>query len=121
MQFPLTLCYAITAHKAQGQTLSKVLIDQRNDSFAHGQTYVVFGRAQNRESVCVLVRPERRFQHDGEEHVLVRNVTYRTDGEYSDGESASGEATPATCGSRFFWPKQAWPGGSVGSAATTSS
>ena len=76
MQFPLTLCYAITAHKAQGQTLAKILVDQRNDSFAHGQTYVVFGRAQNRESVCVLTRPERGVQHDGQEHVLIRNVTY---------------------------------------------
>jgi hypothetical protein len=76
MQFPLTLCYAITAHKAQGQTLSKVLIDQRHDSFSHGQTYVAFGRAQNRSSVCVLVRPERKLEHHGEEHVLVRNVTF---------------------------------------------
>jgi hypothetical protein len=63
-QFPLALCYAITAHKAQGQTLSRILIDQRNDSFAHGQTYVTFGRACNRDSVCVLVREDRTHTID---------------------------------------------------------
>ena len=75
-QFPLALCYAITAHKSQGQTLSRILIDQRGDSFAHGQTYVAFGRACNRDSVCVLVRPERLHTVEGDSRALVRNVTY---------------------------------------------
>eukprot|EP01047_Picozoa_sp_COSAG01_P116478 COSAG01_NODE_45144_length_412_cov_0.782748_1_plen_89_part_01 len=37
---------------------SRLLLDQRNDSFSHGQTYVAFGRACNRDSVCVLIRPD---------------------------------------------------------------
>jgi ATP-dependent DNA helicase PIF1 len=75
-QFPLTLSYAITAHKAQGQTLSRILVDQRNDSFAHGQTYVTFGRACNRESVCVLIRPDRLRAEQDPPCALIRNVTY---------------------------------------------
>ena len=75
-QFPLALCYAITAHKSQGQTLSRILIDQRGDSFAHGQSYVTFGRACNRDSVCVLVRSERLHVVEGESCALIRNVTY---------------------------------------------
>jgi hypothetical protein len=71
-QFPLALCYAITNNKAQGQTLARVVIDQRNDSFSHGQTYVAFGRARDRSSVHVLVRPERC----SEAQALVRNVVY---------------------------------------------
>ena len=76
MQFPLTLCYALTNNKAQGQTLSKIAIDQRNDSFSHGHTYVAFGRARNRGSVCVLVRPERVHSHGDTTNALVRNVVY---------------------------------------------
>ena len=76
MQFPLTLCYALTNNKAQGQTLSKIAIDQRNDSFSHGHTYVAFGRARNRGSVCVLVRPERVHSHGNTTNALVRNVVY---------------------------------------------
>jgi ATP-dependent exoDNAse (exonuclease V) alpha subunit len=39
MQFPLTLSYAITAHKAQGLTMSKIVI-HCSPEFIHGQTYV---------------------------------------------------------------------------------
>jgi hypothetical protein len=76
MQFPLVLCYALTNNKAQGQTLQRITIDQRNDSFAHGQTYVAFGRACNRDSVCVLVRPERAHSTGDQVSALVRNVVY---------------------------------------------
>ena len=72
MQFPLMMCYAITNNKAQGQTLARVAIDQRNDSFSHGQTYVAFGRVRDRGSVCVLVRPERKV----EDVAYIRNIVY---------------------------------------------
>ena len=72
MQFPLLLCYAITNNKSQGQTLARVAIDQRNDSFSHGQTYVAFGRVRDRGSVCVLVRPERKIVDDA----YIRNIAY---------------------------------------------
>ena len=76
MQFPLVLCYALTNNKAQGQTLQRITIDQRNDSFAHGQTYVAFGRACNRDSVCVLIRPDRIHSTGDRVNALVRNVVY---------------------------------------------
>ena len=72
----MTLCYAITAHKAQGQTLARILIDQRNESFGHGQTYVAFGRACNRDSVRVLVSENRLHTCNGASYALIRNVTY---------------------------------------------
>ena len=49
-QFPLTLCYAVTAHKSQGQTLEEVLIDYsdegriNNGSFYTAMSRVKFGK-----------------------------------------------------------------------------
>jgi len=45
-QFPLQLGYAMTIHKSQGKTLSKVVIDISRGAFAHGQTYVALSRTR---------------------------------------------------------------------------
>ena len=75
MQFPLQLCYAITLNKSQGQTLKRVGIDLRDDSFSHGHTYVGFGRVRNRGSIMILVRDHR--VNDANEAFVV-NVVYGT-------------------------------------------
>ena len=36
-QFPPRVCYAVTVNKSQGQILSKVGLDLRDDVFCHGQ------------------------------------------------------------------------------------
>ncbi len=58
-QFPLRLAYSLTYNKSQGQTLERVGLDLRNDVFCHGQLYVALGRVRNRESIRVLVPPNR--------------------------------------------------------------
>lgn len=51
-QFPLTLAYAITIHKSQGQTWKNVCIDLgENGAFSSGQVYVALSRVKNREGV----------------------------------------------------------------------
>lgn len=45
-QFPLRLAWAVTAHKAQGQTLDKVSIDIGSSAFAHGAFYVALSRVR---------------------------------------------------------------------------
>ena len=50
-QFPLRLAWAVTAHKAQGQTLEKVSIDIGSSAFAHGAFYVAMPRVRRLEDV----------------------------------------------------------------------
>lgn len=46
-QFPLALGWAMTIHKAQGQTLSRVIVDLDWGTFATGQAYVALSRARS--------------------------------------------------------------------------
>ncbi len=53
-QFPLTLGYAMTIHKSQGKTLSKVIIDISRGAFAHGQTYVALSRTRSAKDMHIV-------------------------------------------------------------------
>ena len=53
-QFPLTLAWATTAHKAQGQTLEKVAINIREDAFAHGAFYVALSRVRRLDDLMLF-------------------------------------------------------------------
>ncbi len=55
-QFPLKLAWAITIHKAQGQTFNQVTIDLERGGFAHGQVYVALSRCTSLEGI-ILKRP----------------------------------------------------------------
>ena len=46
-QLPLRLCYAMTIHKAQGQTLTKAVIDLGNKEMAAGCTFVAISRLKS--------------------------------------------------------------------------
>jgi ATP-dependent DNA helicase PIF1 len=57
-QLPIKLAWAVTIHKAQGQTLEDVIIDFAQGTFAHGQAYVALSRCVSFRRLY-LTRPIR--------------------------------------------------------------
>ena len=57
-QFPLKLSWAVTSHKAQGQTLSRIAIDISDSAFAHGALYVALSRVRSLDALLLFGLPE---------------------------------------------------------------
>jgi len=55
-QYPLRLAFAVTIHKSQGKTFTRVAIDVGRGTFAHGQMYVALSRCTDMEGL-VLKQP----------------------------------------------------------------
>ena len=72
-QFPIKPAFAMTANKAQGQTLAKVGIYLGRDFFSHGQLYVALSRCGDRQGIKILKRQAKNSADK-----VVRNVVYRS-------------------------------------------
>ncbi len=55
-QFPLKLAWALTVHKAQGQTVERAIIDFQGQAWASGQAYVAISRTRSLDGMT-LARP----------------------------------------------------------------
>ncbi|XP_022015090.1 ATP-dependent DNA helicase PIF1-like [Helianthus annuus] len=71
-QFPLSVCFAMTINKSQGQSLSKVGLYLKDPVFTHGQLYVALSRVKTREGVKILI-----FDGDGKPTNKTSNVVYK--------------------------------------------
>ncbi|XP_022024110.1 uncharacterized protein LOC110924409 [Helianthus annuus] len=71
-QFPLSVCFAMTINKSQGQSLSKVGLYLKDPVFTHGQLYVALSRVKTREGVKILI-----FDADGKPTNKTSNVVYK--------------------------------------------
>ena len=62
VQFPIRLCFGITANKSQGQTYKRIGINLSNaEMFSHGQLYVALSRVGSAKSVSIF-KPKGKLQ-----------------------------------------------------------
>ena len=88
-QIPLLAAWAMTVHKAQGMTLSRVIVDLRH-SFEPGQDYVALSRAENLRGLKVEGLPAQRKGSDKQviKFLIANKIMPAIDwNEYSDVES----------------------------------
>ncbi|GKD87859.1 ATP-dependent DNA helicase PIF1-like protein, partial [Tanacetum coccineum] len=71
-QYPISLSFATTINKCQGQSLSKVGLYLPRLVFTHGQLYVVVSRVKSKKGLKVVV-----FDPDGNISKTTTNVVYK--------------------------------------------
>ncbi|XP_071729379.1 uncharacterized protein [Rutidosis leptorrhynchoides] len=54
-QFPVSMCFAMTINKSQGQSLSRVGLFLPQPVFTHGQLYVAISRVKNKNGLKILI------------------------------------------------------------------
>ena len=71
-QFLISLCFAMTINKSQGQILSRVGLYLPQPVFTHGQLYVVISRVKTKRGLKILILDE-----DGNVTNTTKNVVYK--------------------------------------------
>ena len=76
-QFPVRPAFAMTIHKAQGQTLHTVGIRLQDPVFAHGQLYVTLSRATDPNNIFIAVDIPEHTSSNMRPSPTTENIVYR--------------------------------------------
>jgi len=71
-QFPVSVCFAMTINKSQGQSLQRVGLFLSKPVFSHGQLYVAISRVTSRNGLRILIA---NTQDDDE--FKTKNIVYK--------------------------------------------
>ena len=76
-QFPVSICFAMTINKSQGQTLSHVGLLLQQPVFSHGQLYVAVSRVKSKQGLKVLCCDIDGNYTDETHNVVYKEVLHR--------------------------------------------
>ncbi|XP_071739185.1 uncharacterized protein [Rutidosis leptorrhynchoides] len=75
-QFPVSMCFAMTINKSQGQSFSQVGLYLPRPVFTHGQLYVAISRVKNKNGLKILICWHPILNLDDDDDVHVRKDFY---------------------------------------------
>lgn len=105
-QFPIRLAWAITVHKSQGLTFSRVRIDFSGGVFAGGQTYVALSRCTSLEGIQ-LKTPIQRSD------IFVRNEVAQFATRYNDNHAIAVALKQSKADKEYYDAVQAFDRGNM--------
>lgn len=73
-QLPVKIAFAMTIHKAQGQTIHKLGLFLPREVFGHGQLYVALSRLTSKDNVNAVVENAVYEDDEGTKNVVYREV-----------------------------------------------
>ncbi|XP_050915713.1 uncharacterized protein LOC127130792 [Lathyrus oleraceus] len=73
-QFPITICYAMTINKSQGQSLDYVGLYLPRSVFSHGQLYVAISRVKSKKGLKILINDKDNHPLNSTTNVVFKEV-----------------------------------------------
>jgi len=73
-QFPISLCFAMTINKSQGQTLNKVGLYLSRPVFTHRQLYVALSRVKSKKGLKILILDDNGITTNFTTNVVYKEI-----------------------------------------------
>ena len=78
VQYPIRVCFAMTIHKSQGQSMNTVGVYIPQQMFAHGQLYVALSRVTADSGLKIFVEEQSKTNKNSKNKThLVKNIVYQ--------------------------------------------